>query len=120
MKYDARYFGELFVNVAKKETSRVSYHYRKENRFEIGVRGSGNIPYDTGRLQNSIYLASVFGDKCQVKINGEETPYAVYLQYSENIGRSNYPNMHRGFLQAFTKGEFVAALRRKFKGVEIK
>lgn len=119
MNYDARYFGELFVNVSKKESARVSYHKERVNEFSTRMTGHGHIPYDTGRLQNSIYLSTVTPNSCTVSINGQETPYAVYLQYCERIGNTPHINMHRGFLQKFTKSEFVAELRRKFKEVRV-
>lgn len=118
-RLDAAYFGNLFVDVAKRPTSRVSYHVNPLNRFEIRVTGNGNIPYDTGRTQDSIFLSYRSPTTAVVRFNGETSPYAVYLQYCVNVGRSNVPNSHRNFLQKFANGEFAAELRRRFGEVQI-
>lgn len=116
---DASYFGHLFVEVAKRETSRVSYHSHRENEgFAIVVTriGNGNIPFDTGNLQNNIFVSRVTPTSCTVKMTA---PYAVYLQYCLNVGRSDVPNSHRNFLQKFAKNEFIRELQRQFKEVRI-
>lgn len=113
MNYDAAYFARLLVAVSKRQTSRRSYKY--------GIsRGTGHIPYDTGATQNSIYLARITPNSATVKFESGVTPYAVDLQYSENIAGTLKPNLHKGFLQRFAKNEFVTELRRQFGKVEIK
>jgi hypothetical protein len=119
MSYNAAYFGNLFVEVAQRPSSRVSYHVDKDNPFLINATGYGNIPYDTGRTQRSVYLSRVAPTSCTVRFNGETSPYAVYLQYCLNVGRSHVPNSHRNFLQKFAKNEFIRELQRQFKEVRI-
>ena len=112
-------FGRLFVEVAKRSSSRVSYHVDKNNPFAIQATGWGNIPYDTGRTQSSVYVARETLTTCTVKFNGATSPYAVYLQYCVNIGKSSVQNSHRGFLQKFAKNEFVKELQRQFSEVRV-
>lgn len=112
MNYDAYYFADLLVKAAKKESSRRSY------KHGISV-GEGHIPYDTGRTQNSVFISKAGEKTAQVRFNGSETPYAVYLQYAHFIGNTNRINMHQGFLQKFAKDEFITELRRHFRKVEI-
>ena len=113
MRYDAYFFADLLVKAAKHESSRRSY------KHGISV-GEGHIPYDTGRTQNSVFVSKAGDKTAQVRFNGSETPYAVYLQYAMNVGRTNKPNMHNGFLQKFAKDDFVNALRRRQFEVKIR
>lgn len=119
MNYNAAYFGNLFVEVAQRPSSRVSYHVDKDNPFLITATGYGDIPYDTGRTQRSVFLSRVTPTSCTVRFNGEVSPYAVYLQYCLNVGRSDVPNSHRNFLQKFAKNEFIRELQRQFKEVRV-
>lgn len=105
-KYDANFFAKLFVSEAQKEINGVS--------FKGGVqRGTGSIPYDTGRLAKSITMA--WGNEKVATIfigNAEETYYAEYLQNNETIGKTTKPNLHKGFVEKFITREYVGALRR--------
>nr|DAR85339.1 MAG TPA: putative tail-component [Caudoviricetes sp.] len=105
-KYDANFFAQLFVSEAQKEMNGVS--------FRGGVqRGTGSIPYDTGRLAKSITM--VWGDEKVATIfigNAEETYYAEYLQSDETVGKTTKPNLHKGFVEKFITREYVGALRR--------
>lgn len=112
-------FGRLFVEVAQSPNSRVSYHIDKTNPFVINVNGRGNIPYDTGKTQSSVYVSRETPTTCTVKFNGSTSPYAVYLQYCVNVGRSNVQNSHRYFLQKFAKNEFLKELRRIYSDVRV-
>lgn len=112
MRYDATYFADLLVTAAKHESSRRSF------KHGISV-GEGHIPYDTGRTQNSVFISKAGENTAQVRFNGSETPYAVYLQYAHFVGKTNRINMHQGFLQKFAKDEFITELRRHFRKVEI-
>lgn len=112
MRYDAYFFADLLVKAAKHESSRRSY------KHGISV-GEGHIPFDTGRTQNSVFISKAGEKMAQVRFNGAETPYAVYLQFATYIGRTSRINMHQGFLQKFAKDEFIAELRRHFRKVEI-
>lgn len=113
MKYDAKYFGDLFVATARSEQARRS--------FKNGVSvGTGHIPYDTGRTQNSIHVSSVINDSCVVEIGGDAAPYDVYLQYAPNVGDTGVPNRHRGFVRKFARAEFASALRKEFGKIEVK
>lgn len=116
---DASYFGHLFVEVAKRETSRVSYHSHRENEgFAIAITrtGKGNIPFDTGNLQNNIFVSRVTPTSCTVKMTA---PYAVFLQYCENVGRTSVPNSHKNFLQKFVAWEYANEVRKQFPRVDI-
>lgn len=113
-------FGRMFVEVAQRETSRVGYRsYRIDEGFGIAYTrtGNGNIPYDTGKLQKSIYLARETPTSCTIKIIA---PYAVYLQYCENVGRSSVRNAHKNFLQRFVAWEYANELRKKYPRAEIR
>lgn len=113
MIYNAKYFGDMFVAAAKTEQARRS--------FAKGVSvGTGNIPYDTGATQNSIYVSRVSENGCTVEIGGDAAPYAIYLQYAEDVGNTGVPNRHKSFVQRFAKTEFVAALRNQFGKVVVK
>lgn len=113
MDYNAKFFGDMFVAAAKAESARRS--------FKNGVSvGTGHIPYDTGRTQNSIYVSRASETRCVVEIGGDVAPYDVYLQYAENVGNTSVPNRHRGFVQKFARAEFVAALRKEFGKIEVK
>ena len=110
MNYNAAYFGNLFVEVAQRPSSRVSYHVDKDNPFLIKATGYGNIPYDTGRTQRSVFLSRVAPTSCTVRFNGETSPY---------VGRSDVPDSHRNCLQKVAKNEVVRELQRQFKEVRI-
>lgn len=112
MTYDAQYFGDLLVSVSKTEQARRSY------KKGVSV-GTGHIPYDTGKTQNSIYLSRASAKSCTVEIGGDAAPYDIYLQYAENVGNTSVPNRHRGFVGRFARTEFVEALRREFGKVRI-
>lgn len=112
MEYNAEYFGNLFVTVAKSEKARRSY------KKGVSV-GTGHIPYDTGRTQSSIRLSRVSESGCTIEIGNEEAYYDVYLQYAENIGKTSVTNKHKGFVQKFARSDFVAALEREFGKVTI-
>lgn len=113
MVYDAKYFGDLFVAVAKTEQARRSY--------ARGIsKGTGHIPYDTGATQNSVYLSRASEKSCTVEIGGDTAPYAIYLQYADNVANTNVVNRHRGFVQRFARSEFADALRKEFGKVTIK
>ena len=113
MKYDIQFFAQLFVQTAKSTAARRSYKH--------GISaGEGHIPYDTGATQNSVFISRTSENSAVVRFNGSETPYAVYLQYAMNVGRTNKPNMHNGFLQKFAKDDFVNALRRRQFEVKIR
>lgn len=112
MIYDAKYFGDLFVSVAKSEQARRSY------KHGISV-GTGHIPYDTGATQNSIYLSRVSDKSCTVEIGGDLAYYDIYLQYAENVGNTSVQNRHKGFVQKFARSEFVAALQDEFGRVTV-
>lgn len=116
--YTAREFAALFVEVARRETSRRSYHSVREGEFAFRVQssGKGNVPYDTGRLQNSIYLASFSRSTATVKVIA---PYASYLQYCVNVGRSDVPNQHRGWLQKFATSEYFRTVNRRYQGARL-
>jgi hypothetical protein len=105
-KYDANFFAQLFVSEAQKEMNGVS--------FRGGVqRGTGSIPYDTGRLAKSITMA--WGNEKVATIfigNAEETYYAEYLQNNETVGKTTKPNLHKGFVEKFITREYVGALRK--------
>lgn len=113
--YTAREFAALFVEVAHRETSRRSYHSVREDEFSFRIQtsGKGNVPFDTGRLQKSIYLSSFSKTTATVKVIA---PYASYLQYCVNVGRSDVPNQHRWWLQKFTKGEYFRTISRRYQG----
>lgn len=115
MRYDIQYFARLFVQTAKSTASRRSY------KHGVSV-GEGHIPYDTGATQNSVFtfVSRAGNQSAIVRFNGAEVPYAVYLQYAMNVGRTNKPNMHNGFLQKFAKDDFVNALRRRQFEVKIR
>lgn len=115
---DAGYFGHLFVEVAKRETSRRSYHSVREDEFSFRIQtsGKGNVPFDTGNLQNNIFVSRVTPTSCVVKMTA---PYASYLQYCVNVGRSDVPNQHRGWLQKFAKGEYFRAISGEYRGARL-
>lgn len=104
--FDANFFARLFVSEAQKESNGVS--------FKGGVRrGTGTVPYDSGRLAKSVTMAWSNDKVAMVFVgNAEETYYAEYLQNNESSGRSGKPNLHKGFVERFVKKEYAAALRR--------
>lgn len=112
MTYDAKYFGDLFVAAAKTEQARRSYAHGKSV-------GTGHIPYDTGKTQNSIYVSRASERRCTVEIGGDVAPYAVYLEYADNVANTNVINSHKGFVEKFARTEFVNALRKEFGKVEV-
>lgn len=112
MEYDAKYFGDLFVDTAKTEQARRSY------KHGISV-GTGHIPYDTGKTQDSIYLSRASATSCTVEIGGDVAPYDIYLQYAENVGNTSVTNKHRNFVGKFARSEFVAALEKEFGKVKV-
>ena len=112
MDYDAKYFGDLFVAVAKTEQARRSY----KNGVSVGT---GHIPYDTGATQNSIYLSRVSDKQCTVEMGGDAAYYDIYLQYAENVGNTSVQNRHRGFVGKFARSEFADALKKEFGKVKI-
>lgn len=113
MEYTAEYFGRLFVTTAQREDARRSY--------KGGIsRGTGHIPYDTGRTQRSVRLASSGKRKCTVKIGGVQAPYDYFLEYSYTVAGTSVINRHRGFVERFARTDFVRALEREFGKVEIK
>lgn len=112
MIYDAKFFGDMFVAVSKTEQARRSF----KNGISVGT---GHIPYDTGRTQNSIYVSRVSETGCTVEIGGDVAPYAIYLQYAENVGNTSVQNRHKGFVEKFARTEFVAALQREFGEVKV-
>lgn len=113
MKYDAQYFADLFVAVAKRENSRRSF----KNGISVG---SGHIPFDTGATQRSVYVSRVSENSATVSLGGDAAPYAVYLQYANNVGNTVVVNRHKNFVSKFARGEFVRELRRKFGNVEVR
>ena len=112
MEYNATYFGNLFVTVAKSEQARRSY------KHGVSV-GTGHIPYDTGRTQNSIHMSRASANSCIVEIGGDAAYYDIYLQYAENVGNTSVTNRHRGFVGRFAKSEFVEALKNEFGKVTV-
>lgn len=110
--YDAKYFAELFVKVAKYESSRRSYKH--------GIsRGTGHIPFDTGRTQNSVRVEYVLGDRASVFIGGDEVPYAFGLQFNDFVNNTSVPNRHKNFVQKFSKMDFVKELKVMFDEVTV-
>lgn len=112
MSYDAQFFADLFVEVAKRENARRSF------KHGISV-GTGHIPFDTGATQNSIYVSRVSEKSAVVSIGGDAAPYAIYLQYANNMGNTTVVNKHRNFVSKFARSEFVRELRRRFGKVEV-
>ena len=112
MTYDAKYFGDLFVSAAKTDQARKSY--------AKGIStGTGNIPYDTGATQNSIYVSRASEKGCTVEIGGDVAPYDIYLEYADNVANTGVINQHKGFVEKFAKSEFVAALEKEFGKVNV-
>lgn len=99
---DGKSIGDLLVSVAQQPNQRRSY------RHGISV-GAGRIPYYTGRLQKQIYVSQA---NIEMAVIVFDTNYASYLQDCEYIGRTNKPNLHRGFLELFIKEAFKPALER--------
>ena len=113
MTYNAKYFGDLFVAAARSDAARRSY--------KGGVdTGTGNIPYDTGRTQNSIYVSRASDNVCVVEIGGDAAPYAFWLEYADNVGRTSVVNRHKGFVERFSKTDFVRVLEKMFGEVKLK
>ena len=112
MAYDAKYFGDLFVEVAKSEQARRSYAHG----ISVGI---GHIPFDTGATQNSIYLSRASERTCTVEIGGDVAPYAIFLENADNVAGTSVVNRHKGFVEKFARTEFVQALRKEFGKVEI-
>ena len=117
-KYTATAFARLWVTVAKRETSRRSYHQVRDGQFSyrLFVSGKGNIPFDTGKLQDSIFLAERGKRSATIRI---PVHYAVYLQYCTRVGASWAPNQHKNWLQKFTSGEYYRTVSRRYEGVRI-
>ena len=117
-RYTATAFARLWVTVSKRETSRRHYHQEKASEFEYRLyrTGKGNIPFDKGDLQNSIFLASRGKRSATVRI---PVHYAVYLQYCTRVGASWAPNQHKNWLQKFTRGEYYRTVSRRYEGVRI-
>lgn len=113
MVYNAKYFGDMFVAASKTEQARRSY------AKGISV-GTGHIPYDTGKTQNSIYVSRASERRCVVEIGGDVAPYDIFLEYAENVGNTSVPNRHKGFVGKFARTEFVNALRNQFGEVEVR
>lgn len=112
MKYDAKYFGDLFVATAKTERARRSY--------AKGIStGTGHIPFDTGATQSSIYVSRASEKSCTIEIGGDVAPYDIYLQYANNVGNTSVINRHKGFVQRFARTEFYYALQREFGKVKL-
>ena len=112
MTYDAKYFGDLFVAAAQSERARRSYAHG------ISV-GTGHIPYDTGKTQNSIYVSRASEQSCTVEIGGDAAPYDIYLEYADNVANTSVINRHKGFVEKFAKTGFADALRKEFGKVKI-
>ena len=112
MIYDAVWFGEKFVEAARLETARRSYKH--------GIsRGTGHIPYDTGRTQRSVYMSFGSATRCTVEIGGDAAPYAIYLQCADNVANTGVINRHKGFVERFAKTSFVDILKKEFGEVKI-
>ena len=112
MTYDAEYFANLLVAVAKRESSRRSF------RHGVSV-GTGHIPFDTGATQNSIYVSRVSEKSAVVSLGGDVAPYAIFLEYAHNVGNTSAVNRHKGFVEKFARTEFVQELQRKFGSVKV-
>lgn len=112
MKYSAKFFANLFQQVASEQLSRKSY------KGGVGV-GNGNIPYDTGALQAAIYVSTLSDSSATITIgNDADVAYASLLQNADRVGKSNKPNMHKGFVEKFILEEYVRKLS-KYGKVEI-
>jgi len=73
-------------------------------------------PRDTGNLlENSIVARNLQKTSGEIKIGGDIAPYAVYLQYCDNVGTSDKPNRHKNWVNIWIKNEFVPAIKNAFK-----
>lgn len=109
--YDAKYFANLFVKVAKYKRARRSYKH--------GIsRGTGHIPFDTGRTQESIKVVESNSTSAIISI-GEDVPYVFGLQYNHFVNNTSVPNRHRLFVQKFAKNDFVRTLKQRFDEVTV-
>lgn len=102
---------EMFVEMARRETMRVSY--------KGGVQmGGGVIPHDTGATQETIHVSGRGKEQATVRIGNESVVYPVFLEFMENL-RNGKPNMHKGFIEKFCTQYFAPAIVAKY-GCDVK
>lgn len=79
------------VEIMRQESARVGHRHG-------GTQGVGEVPYDTGALQNSIYLSKTTKNTATITIGNEIVDYAESLEF-DGLQENGKPNLHQGWLE---------------------